>query len=158
MRKLTILLAAAALAASSVGCCGRCRNLFYKGSPCGTAMASPTVITTPVAMAAPQPAPMMAAPMMAAPMMAAPQTVCVPNQPACIPCCPPCEPCMPCCPCDPCGGGTMGYSGGYMQGYMQGGEPCCDGSAVETMVPGTMAPGEIQVMPQAQVVPQPLSE
>jgi len=84
MRKLTILLAAAAVAASSVGCCGRCRNWFYKGSPCGTAMAAP-VMTTPVAMTAPAPAPVIAAPV-AAPMVAPmAQQICVPAQPVCVP-------------------------------------------------------------------------
>ena len=38
MRKLTILLAVAALT-TTVGC-GRCRSLFSKGSPCGTAIAA----------------------------------------------------------------------------------------------------------------------
>jgi hypothetical protein len=51
MRKLTILLAVAALAASSAGC-GRCRNWFHKGSPCGTMMSSPAVLSAPLAMGA----------------------------------------------------------------------------------------------------------
>jgi hypothetical protein len=51
MRKLTILLAVAALAASSAGC-GRCRNLFHKGSPCGTTVTSPAMLTAPLAMGA----------------------------------------------------------------------------------------------------------
>lgn len=131
MRKLTILLALAALTATSggcAGCIGRCRNLFHRGSPCGTSVA-PAVLGAPLAMGTPvsQPAPMMAAPMMTAP-MAAPMVM---NPGVC---CEPCIPCLPCDPCDPCGSGsvTMGYGG-----------DCCDGGAVMTSPApaGTYIPG-----------------
>ncbi len=86
MRKVTNLLAVAALAASTVGCCGPCRNFFKKGNPCGTVM-TPAVLSAPMA-------------------MSAPPTMCVEAQP----CCP--QQCVPCCP-DPCAQGmTTGYMGG----------------------------------------------
>ena len=56
MRKLTILMALATTLAASSGCSsciGRCRNLFHKGSPCGTAMAAPAVLGAPLAMGTP---------------------------------------------------------------------------------------------------------
>jgi hypothetical protein len=149
MRKLTILMAlASALAASSgcSSCIGRCRNLFHKGSPCGTAMAAPAVLGAPLAMGTPMAQPMMGAPMMAGPM-------CVPQAPMCMPV----DPCMDQCvdPCaDPCANGmvTMGYGGG---GYATGGESCnCaggDGGAIMSAPMNTLPPGTV-------VSPTPLSD
>jgi len=159
MRKLTIVLSLAALAASSgcTNCCiGRCRSLFHKGSPCGTTVA-PAVLGAPLAMgtpmatpvAAPYQQPMFAAPMMSAPMMSAP--MCVEQAPICMPCPQQCvDPCA-----DPCASGavSMGYMGGYTsEGYTSGGS-CCDGSggvtmpmesgAVITTQPGTTMPGPV---------------
>ena len=146
MRKLTILMAlASALAASSgcSSCIGRCRNLFHKGSPCGTAMAAPAVLGAPLAMGTPTAQPVMGAPMMGAPMMAGP--VCVPQAPMCVPVDPCSDPCVDPCA-DPCSSGmvTMGYGGGYATG----GESCnCGGgSAPEMMVApptATVTPGTI---------------
>ncbi len=125
MRKLSILLAVAALAASTAGCCGRCRNFFHKGNPCGTVM-TPAVLSAPMAMSAP--------PMMAAPNM------CAEAQPACVPCCP--QQCVPCCP-DPC---ATGMTTGYL-----GADGCCDGSTMGTYVPGGVptvaAPATLQPYP-----------
>jgi hypothetical protein len=138
MRKLTILLAVTMFAASSAGCCcGRIRNWFHKGSPCGTSVA-PAVLGAPLAMGTPMAAPMtypVAAPM-AAPMSA--PAMCIQQA---QPCCVPCDPC--CVPCDPCGSGqmTMGYHGGY-----GGGDCNCVGG-------GMMMQGE-----QVIVSPQPLSD
>ncbi len=84
MRKLTIVLAVAALA-STAGC-SRCRNLSHKGSPCGTLMSAPAVLSAPVAMSGP---------------------VMQPNM------CVPCDPCMQYDPCATTGVST-GYFGGYM--------------------------------------------
>ena len=145
MRKLTILMALATTLAASSGCSsciGRCRNLFHKGSPCGTAMAAPAVLGAPLAMGTPmaQPAPMMGAPMMAGP-------VCVPQAPMCMPvdqCVDPCaDPCA-----DPCSSGmvTMGYGGGYATG----GESCncAGGGAPEMMVsPSTVVPSTTMPVP-----------
>ena len=144
MRKLTILMALATTLAASSGCSsciGRCRNLFHKGSPCGTAMASPAVLGAPLAMGTPMAQPMMGAPMMAGPM-------CVPQAPMCMPV----DPCMDQCadPCaDPCANGmvTMGYGGG---GYATGGESCnCAGGSSPTMMvdPSTAVPGTTTPMP-----------
>lgn len=111
MRKLTILLAVAALAASSTGCCGRLRNLFHKGSPCGTVMA-PAMIGAPVAMSSP---------VMTTPCMQAPA------------CCVPCDPCA-----DPC---SQGVSTGYFGSYVDGGSSCgCAGGGETTFVPSASAP------------------
>ena len=131
MRKLTILLAVAALVASN-GCCGRCRNWFSKGSPCGTTMAMPAALSAPLALGAP----------MAGPVMQ-PQ-FCVEQQPAAM-----CMPCVPCCdPCDPCGGTMgMGMTTGYMGGYMQGADCACDGAS-STMLPAGSVPAAGMVMPQ----------
>jgi hypothetical protein len=149
MRKLTILLAFAALAASSTGCCcgvcGRVRNWFHRGSPCGTTMA-PAVLGAPLAMGTPYATPVSAAP---SPMMAAP-TVCVEQAPMCVPCqpCQPCQPCEPCC--DPCGGGmTMGYGGDYISSGLEG---CgCGGESVPmTVTPGATLQGSTQIVPGPQ--------
>lgn len=137
MRKLTILMALATTLAASSGCSsciGRCRNLFHKGSPCGTAMAAPAVLGAPLAMGTPMAQPVMGAPMMAGPM-------CVPQAPMCMPVDPCADPCA-----DPCSSGmvTMGYGGGYAAG----GESCncAGGGAPEMMVAPsttTVAPGTI---------------
>ena len=152
MRKLTILMAlASALAASSgcSSCIGRCRNLFHKGSPCGTAMAAPAVLGAPLAMGTPTAQPVMGAPMMGAPMMGAPMMagpMCVPQAPMCMPV----DPCMDQCadPCaDPCANGmmTMGYGGGYATG----GESCdCAGGSPTMMVtPSTPMQGSLMPTP-----------
>lgn len=136
MRKLTILMALATTLAASSGCSsciGRCRNLFHKGSPCGTAMAAP-VMGAPLAMGTPMTnAPMvMGGPMMGGPMASG--QMCVPQAPMCMPV----DQCMDPCA-DPCSSGmvTMGYGGGFSSD-----EGCnCAGGGVSTMVPMTMAPG-----------------
>ncbi len=147
MRKLTILLALAALTASGTGCCGVCgrvRNFFHKGSPCGTTTVTPVVLGAPLAMGTPlmQPMaqPIMAAPM-AQPMMAAP-SVCCEQAPACV---------QQCDPCDPCGGVTTGYAGGYAT-PMAAGCGCAGGDATMTVTPGTTLP------PGATMVPGPVAE
>jgi hypothetical protein len=110
MRKLVILLAAAALAAPNAGCCGKLRNWFHKGSPCGTAL-SPVALGAPLAMSSP--------------VMTSPVMTSAPCQPAC---CVPCDPCA-----DPC---ATSVSTGYFGGYMSGGDcGCSDGSG--SIVPGT---------------------
>lgn len=132
MRKLTILMALATTIAASSGCSsciGRCRNLFHRGSPCGTAMA-PAVMGAPLAMGTP----MTSAPMvMGAPMMSGP--MCVEQAPMCMPV----DPCMDPCA-DPCNSGmmTMGYGGGFPAAE---GCNCGDGGGVSTMAPMTVAPG-----------------
>ena len=145
MRKLTILLALAVVISSSSGCCcGRMRNWFHKGSPCGTAMAAPAVLGAPLAMGTPvaQPmsmpmmsSPVMASPMMSGPVMAAP-TMCVEAMPQC---CPPCD------PCDPCGSGqvTSGYYGGYTTS--EAGCDCAGGAPMSGIPAGAtvVTPGPI---------------
>ena len=158
MRKLTILLALAAITASSgcSNCCciGRVRNWFHKGSPCGTTVA-PAVLGAPLAMGTPLAQPVAAPfayqqqPMMTAPTMA-PQVYV--EQPAM--CCPPCDPCAnPCIdPCaDPCSGAV---NMGYMGGYTSEGACCGDGSA--TMAPMQMAPMQVSPGTTGTVQPQPL--
>jgi hypothetical protein len=137
MRKLTILLALAAIISSSgcSNCCclGRVRNWFHKGSPCGTAVA-PAVLGAPLAMGTPLAQPVsapVAQPMFASPTMSAP--VYVEQTPMCYPC-PPCDPCAnPCVdPCaDPCSGTV---SMGYMGGYTSEGACCGDGSTMSGTV------------------------
>lgn len=159
MRKLTILLALAAITASSgcSNCCclGRVRNWFHKGSPCGTAVA-PAVLGAPLAMGTPlaQPVSAPVQPMFASPTMAPQMYV---EQPAmCYPC-PPCDPCAnPCVdPCaDPCSGAvSMGYMGGYTS------EAACCGDGT-TMAPATMAPMTSDPMSGVpiQATPGPVSE
>jgi hypothetical protein len=130
MRKFTVLLAVAVLAASSTGCCcGKIRNWFHKGSPCGTSVA-PAVLGAPLAMGTPMTFPT------SAPMAPA---MCVQAQPQC------CVPCNPCCdPCDPCASGQM--TTGYLGGFTSGGDCNCSGG-------GMMMSGE-----QIMVSPQPLSD
>ena len=118
MRKLTILLAVAVLTASNAGCCcGKIRNWFHKGSPCGTAV-SPAILGAPLAMGTP----MMSSPM---PMMTS-APMCVEAQPQCV---------MPCDPCaDPCANGQM--MTGYLGGYTSGMAGCdCNGTTQGTFVP-----------------------
>lgn len=135
MRKLTVLLAVTVFAASSTGCCcGRIRNWFHKGSPCGTTM-TPAVLGAPLAMGTPMTYPV-SAPM--AP-MAAP-TMCVQ---AAQPCCVPCDPC--CNPCDPCATGQV--TSGYWGGNMTSGGECCNNGG------GMMMPTE-----QMMVSPSPMSD
>ena len=137
MRKLTILMALATTLAASSGCSsciGRCRNLFHKGSPCGTAMAAP-VMGAPLAMGTP----MTSAPMvMGGPMMTSP--VCVEQAPMCMPV----DPCMDPCA-DPCSSGTvtMGYGGGFAGSDCN----CSGGGGISTMAPMTTAPGGTIVSP-----------
>lgn len=122
MRKLTILLAVATLATTSTGCIGRCKNWFHKGSPCGTMVTSPAMLSAPVAMGAPFAGPMMQ------------PNMCCEQQPACVPC----DPCMQY---DPCGGAT-GVSSGYFGGYLPAASDCgCDsGNSGVTMSPGMAMP------------------
>lgn len=148
MRKLTILMALATTLAASSGCSsciGRCRNLFHKGSPCGTAMAAPAVLGAPLAMGTPMAQPMMGAPMMAGPM-------CVPQAPMCVPVDPCADPCVDPCA-DPCANGmvTMGYGGGYATG----GESCdCAGGGS-----GAIMSAPMNALPPGTVVsPTPLSD
>ncbi len=128
MRKLTILLAAAALAASSTGCCGRCKSWFTKGSPCGTVM-TPAMLSAPVAMGAPLAGPVMQ-----------PNVCCEQQAPVM------CVPCDPCMQYDPCATST-GVSSGYFGGYMQNAANCdCDASGVP-IVSGTIPPGGMIASP-----------
>jgi len=142
MRKLTILLALAAVTLSSgcTRCCGRARNWFHRGSPCGTTVA-PAVLGAPLAMGTPMATPVCAP--MASPMMTAP--MCMEQAPMCMPCVP-CDPCA-----DPCGGAmSMGYMGGYTSDGM-----CCDGAG---SMPTTMSPGTVIVPGTQQVLPGPVME
>jgi hypothetical protein len=131
MRKLTILLGLAALAASTTGCCGRCTSWFKKGSPCGTVM-TPTVLGAPMAGPVLQP------------------SLCC-EQPQCCPQAQPvmCMPCDPCVPCDPCAPGA-GMSTGYFGSYLGNADCACEDGAIQT-VPGTMG-----VPAGATIVPQPM--
>jgi hypothetical protein len=114
MRKLTFLLVVAALAASSTGCVGRCRNWFHKGSPCGTLLSPPAMLSAPMAMTAPVTGPVMQ------------PNICVEQQPICVPC-------DPCLQYDPCA--TTGVSAGYFGGYLPSSANCnCDPSGA-TIVP-----------------------
>jgi hypothetical protein len=108
MRKLTILLAAAALVAPSTGCIGRCKSFFSKGSPCGTVMTTPAVLSGPVAMGAPFAGPVMQ------------PNMCCEQAPMCVPC----DPCMQY---DPCA--TTGATSGYFGNYMPASDCGCAGGA-----------------------------
>jgi hypothetical protein len=150
MRKLTILAALAAVTLSSgcTRCCGRCRNWFAKGSPCGTTTVAPAMLGAPLAMGTPIAQPVMAQPMMSQPMMSAP--MCVEQAPMCMPCVP-CDPCA-----DPCAGAmNMGYMGGYTSGGM-----CCESTGdVMTVAPGTVTLPPGTTMPPAGTVdPGPVGE
>ncbi|MBX3424953.1 MAG: hypothetical protein KF688_04670 [Pirellulales bacterium] len=124
MRKLLVLVAAAALVTSSSGCCGcfgKVRSWFQKGSPCGTRVA-PAVLGAPMTMAAPAPM------MVGAPMQYMQSPMCVP----CDPCADPCA--------DPCGGYSTGYMGG-----MSGCSNCESGSSGmiyegESYIPSSPSP------------------
>ena len=132
MRKLTILLGVAALAATNGGCCSRCRNLFHKGSPCGTVMTTPAMLSAPIAMGAP----------MAGPVMQ-PSMCCEQPQPMCVPC----DPCMQY---DPCANG-QGVSSGYFGGYMQqsAGADCgCENGGLSAAPVGLPAGTIITPQPQ----------
>ena len=116
MRKLTILLAVAALT-TSVGC-GPCRGLFSKGSPCGTAMASPAILSAPMAMSAPMAQPNMCAPM--------------------------CVPCDPCLQYDPCA--SQGVTTGYMGNYLSSPDCKCNQGSGAIITPQTqIVPGPVPV-------------
>ncbi|HEX6962866.1 MAG TPA: hypothetical protein VF175_13435 [Lacipirellula sp.] len=159
MRKLTILLALAAITASSgcSNCCclGRVRNWFHKGSPCGTTVA-PAVLGAPLAMGTPlaQPVSAPAQPIFASPTMAPQMYV---EQPAmCYPC-PPCDPCAnPCVdPCaDPCSGAvSMGYMGGYASDAA-----CCGDASTMSGAVITPAPTAPVGSESFQASPTPLAE
>ncbi len=145
MRNKLILLTLALVTASSVGCAGRCRNLFRRGSPCfGTARVAPAVIGAPMAIAAPirQPAPVVQ-PMVMPQMIQ--QPVCCP-QPA--PACVPCNPCPCPCPsdCSPCESGIQG--GGYFGGYYDGASVnggCQNCGGMPTFEQGVIPPGAMVV-------------
>jgi hypothetical protein len=132
MRKLTIILGVAALAATSSGCCGRCRNFFHKGSPCGTTMTTPALLSAPLAMGAPLAGPVMQPNQCCE---QAPQVMCVP-----------CDPCMQY---DPCANGqavSSGYFGGFLP--QSASSDCgCENGGVST-VPTTLPAG-------ATIVPSP---
>jgi hypothetical protein len=151
MRKLTIVLALAGLAASSgcTNCCiGRCRNWFQKGSPCGTQVA-PAVLGAPLAMGTPLATPVSApAPQQ---FVAAPQPMYIQQAPMCYdPCANPCvDPCA-----DPCASGQM--SMGYMGGYTSDGACCGDGSTM--MAPMQMSPGTTMSVQPGQTMPSPQPE
>jgi hypothetical protein len=87
--------------------------MFHKGSPCGTLMSSPAVLSGPISMGAPMAQPM-----------------CIQQAPVC----------MPCDPCDPCGGTSV--STGYFGGYMPATSDCgCDaGSAGAVISSGSSLP------------------
>ena len=126
MRKLTILLGLAVVIGSNTGCCcGKIRNWFHKGSPCGTSMA-PAVLGAPLAMGTPMSMPM------TMPVMSSPQ-MCVEAAPQC---CVPCDPCY-----DPCGSGQM--TTGYLGGHMSGGADCDCDSGQGTYIPN----GAVMVSP-----------
>lgn len=135
MRKLTIILGVAALAATSSGCCGRCRNFFHKGSPCGTTMTTPALLSAPMAMGAP----------LAGPVMQPNQCCEQPPQVMCVPC----DPCMQY---DPCASGqavSSGYFGGYLP--QSAAADCgCENGSVST-VPATLPSG-------ATIVPGPIAQ
>lgn len=112
MRKFWILLFVATLAAPSAGCCGRIRNLFHRGAPCGTQAVAPAVLGGPLT---------------------------VPNAVVSGPVvsngvCEPCVPCDPCVSCDPCA--SVGYGGvqcldgpslgGWSGGFVDGSSACAD--------------------------------
>jgi hypothetical protein len=107
--RILCLLVLVAMTAPSVSCIGPGKRLFQRGAPCGTTVQQPATLTSPVAVATPQAAPVavpvLAAPVAAVPVAAVPM-VAVPTAPAagyyCCPqpavCCPqPCCP-QPCCP------------------------------------------------------------
>jgi hypothetical protein len=126
MRKLTILLAAAALVAPSTGCIGRCKSFFSKGSPCGTVMTTPAVLSAPMAMGAPFAGPVMQ------------PNMCCEQAPMCVPC----DPCMQY---DPCA--TTGVTSGYFGNYMQSGSDCgCAGGGAQ-LVPQSAPVGTIMPNP-----------
>jgi len=107
MRKLLILLALAIVTVANLGCCGRCRNLFRRGSPCcGTALARPPMLRNPIPLGAPFAAPQAR--------QVLPQAVV--SQPGFYQQCEPCpSQCVPCC--EPsCNDGSTGYisEGGYV--------------------------------------------
>ncbi len=144
MKKTMIFLALAIVMAANLGCCGRCRNLFRRGSPCGgTALAAQPMLRGPIPLGSP----------FAAPQAIMPQTIVA--QPNCYQqAVPMCEPCqsggMPCeSECMPCDSGYMGGSTGYVGegdcgcqtapgeyfgGYLEGSAPpagAIQGGAVE---------------------------
>jgi len=139
MRKILVLLTLAVVTAGSIGCAGRCRNLFRRGSPCcGTARVAPAMIAAPVAITAPVRAP---APVVQP--MVMPQMI---QQPACCPqAAPACQPCNPCpSECSPCesasqgeyfGGAQGEYFGGYIEGSSIGGD-CQDCGSIPTFNQG----------------------
>jgi hypothetical protein len=136
MRKLTILLAVAALAATSTGCVGRCKNWFHKGSPCGTMVTSPAMLSAPVAMGAPFAGPVMQ-----------PNMCCEQQQPMCVPC----DPCMQY---DPCGGAT-GVSSGYFGSYLPAASDCGCANGGATMESGTMIPSAAAPAGSVPMYPSP---
>jgi hypothetical protein len=134
--RILCLLVLVAMTAPSVSCIGPCKRLFKRGAPCGTTVQQPATLTSPVAVATPQAAPMAAAPVLAVPVAAAPAPVAavpmmaVPTAPAagyyCCPqpavCCPqPCCP-QPCCP-QPCCPQYSGPCGTY-ESYSNGCNDC----------------------------------
>lgn len=131
MRMPLVLLVATSVATSS-GCCGKVRNWFNKGAPCGTQTLAPTLISAPGAAQVPLAQPMQMAPPM---QYAAPVATMVQPGPCCVPCCP--DPCsVPCCEDVSVGSGgwvPAGSGGVYFGGY--GSAPsdcgCNDGGGIQ---------------------------
>jgi len=119
MRKLLILMAIAIVTLPPVGC-GRCRNLFNRGAPCGTTVA-PALLSAPLAIGRPMAAPMVTAPM-------ASSGICCESMPVC----------GSCNDCGPCGDGqggwtTSGYADGGSTDYGNAGPVTTyDGGIIET--------------------------
>ncbi|MEO2045077.1 MAG: hypothetical protein ABGX16_00710 [Pirellulales bacterium] len=135
--RILCLLVLTAMTAPSVSCCGPCKRLFKRGAPCGTTVQQPATLTSPVAVATPRAAPVVAAPVAVAPApVAAVPMVAVPTAPAagyyCCPqpavCCP-----QPCCP---------QYSGscGTYESYSSGCNDCGVSNNYYEESPNTAAP------------------
>jgi len=136
MRKMLVLLALAVVTAGSVGCAGRFRHMFRRGSPCvGTARVAPAAIGATLAIAAP-----ISAPAPRAQPLVMPQVI---QQPACCPQPgPACEPCDPCPTyCSPCDSASTGeYFGGYVDSSIVEGD-CQNCGSNTTYDQGTIVPG-----------------
>jgi hypothetical protein len=123
MRKLLVVLALAALAVSSSGCCGRIRNLFHRGAPCGTRAVGPGVLGAPITLGQPLAGRVIGG------------APCCPD--ACCPddCGVPCDAACGC-ECSDCyNGASSGWSSsGYYVGESSGCSSCGDGGIVEGQV------------------------
>lgn len=169
MRLLLLVLTSVASCAGC-SCCGKVRNWFHKGAPCGTRTLAPALTAAPVATQAPIPVaqPVQTAPpvQMAPPMQyAAPVATMVQPAPCCVPCCP--DPCsVPCCEDVVIGssgwvpsGGV--YSGNY--GSIQGDCGCSDVGAIQyapaaRSTDPASSSGSESSTPSQQLDPRPLNE